>query len=643
MKGLRRFSPKTATIALAAIVFLVSFGLYFNTLSCGFVMDDSFQVTGNRWIKNIRYFPAIFSSSFVLGGKWSFYRPLIHVIYMTTYYLFGLEPWGYHLVNILFHAANSTFVFFIAAHLLRKSRQSVALPPSVEMGNEGPQWIPFAAALLFATHPIHTESVAWVSVTDPFLSFFYLLSFYLYIRSADSDSSLRGAYPMSVVSYIFAALCKEPGLTLPAVLMAYDYAVRSEGARLSYYFKRYVPFLAVASMYFILRLHALGSLVPFKSTPLESSTAQDAVNIIVLFMKYIEKLFFPINLNVWHAFLPPNTFFTLTGLVSGLVMICFLTIVVIAVRKSRVSLLGFMFIVAPLLPALYLPAITQGLDNAFFERYVYLPSVGFILLIAFVLVRIKEQRPDWNAALVIAVSALIVAYSIGTVSRIPAWKDNYTIWSDAVRKSPSSAVPRNGLAAALREDGHNDDAIEQYMISIKLDPTNPSSHASLGLVYFDKGWTEKAIEQFQTALNMYPGYAEAHDFLGVLYGSLRQYERAVKEFQAALNLNPDLDYIYKHLGIAYSNLGLTEKAIECFQMALQRDPDDADTHNNIGVEYGQKGLMEKAVAHFEAAARLNPADPAPHYNASKAFTALGRADKAEEHVRAARRLEEVKP
>ncbi len=641
MKRFQGLSPKAVTFLQIAVVIAITFAAYSNILFNGFVIDDSFQVTGNRWIRDIRYLPEIFSSNFVLGGKTAFYRPLVHVFYMIPYHLFGLAPWGFHLMSIVFHAGVSVLVFLTISFLLRKPQPS-GVSSSAEAGRGGSQWASFAAALLFATHPVHTEAVAWISVTDLYVTFFYLLSFYLYIRSSEEGS--RGvAYALSVASFFLAALCKEPALTLPAMLVVYDYVFRKEREGITYYAKRYVPFLLAAGGYFALRLHSLGGVVTFR-TPLKLSPYEYLIDVLALFTKYIEKLLLPVNLNVWHVFQPPPTFFPRSGMISLFVTAAFVIVAAVAIRRNRVALLGFMFILLPLLPALYLPGLTQGLENAFTERYLYLSSFGFVLLIALLICGIMKEGGAWrNTALTIVLSVSVLLCFYGSIIRNAAWKDNYTIWADSVRKSPGSPVPLNGLGDAFREKGLPDEAIRQYLAALRMEPGNPFTHTGLGLSYADKGWPDRAIAEFQIALGEKPGYAEAHDSLGVLYGSLGQHDKAVREFEIALSLNPDLDYVYKHLGIAYTNLGMTDKAIEHFRTALRMNPDDGDAHNNLGVVYAERGLTDRAVVQFEAAVKLNPSDPSLHYNAARAYRTLGMPDRAEEHLRRAKNLEKGGP
>ncbi len=208
LDSLRAPALKASLLPFITVVVLVSAGVYANTLSNDFVYDDRSQVLENRLILDFRYLPDIFTRS-----AWSFqsapvisnyYRPMMNVIYMLNYYIFGLTPWGFHLVNILFHAGNSVLVFLLTARLLRDAPDRVSETGGRPVSANIP---PFIAALLFATHPVHTEAVAWVAAV-PELSFtlLYLLSFYLFIGSA---AAFSGKYVLSVVLFFVAAFCKE--------------------------------------------------------------------------------------------------------------------------------------------------------------------------------------------------------------------------------------------------------------------------------------------------------------------------------------------------------------------------------------------------------------------------------------------------
>ena len=329
-----KIMPKTTYKLQIIIIILASIAVYFNTLNNGFVYDDDVQLLENYWIKNVRHIPDFFFtdvwSFYGEGGISSYYRPLMHLIFMATYYVYGLKPWGFHLVNILFHAGISALVFTIILWLfknLRPAGPSTYLLPS------------FMAALLFATHPIHTEVVAWVSaIPELSYTFFYLLSFYLYMRSTSGDRLSTGGYILSVASFFLAVFCKEPALTLPGILIAYDFLFNKERFNFSGNLKRYVPYFIVAGVYFIMRFNALQGFAPLKKH-VYLNGYEYFINVFPLFVQYLQKLVLPTNLNAFHVFHPIFSVFEPKGIISLILTLVFLFFFFIAFKKRQDSIL----------------------------------------------------------------------------------------------------------------------------------------------------------------------------------------------------------------------------------------------------------------------------------------------------------------
>jgi tetratricopeptide (TPR) repeat protein len=576
------------------IPFLASAALYLNVLWNRFVIDDIYQISQNPWIRDITSIPEIFASGVwaFAGRESSYYRPVMHLIYMAAYHVFGLRPWGFHLVSILFHAGASVLVFLITSRLLKES----------ELG-DGRSYLPLSltAALLFAAHPIHTEAVAWAAgIPDLSFSFFCLLSFYLYVRS---KSGSKISIAASVISFFVATLCKEPALTLLMILPAYDYTFGNMGAGLLGTLRRYLPYLAAAAVYFVLRMNALGGFAPAK-TPIELTLGQGLMNGFVLFAKYMEKLLIPLHLNVWHSFRPVTSLFSPRTILSLCAFIVFLCVGALAASRSKIMFLSLCLMAVPLLPSFYFPALTQGLENAFTERYLYFSSFGFILFIAGALAWIQWKWPKTKVALSVVILALIGFYSWVTVARNTVWKSSYTLWSDATQKSPESGIPHLNLGYALLYEGRPQEAKEHFRSALQLKPDVTDSFIDKGIAYSKKGLLDEAIFQFHAALILEPGSAAVH----------------------------------YNLGLAYDNAGWSNKAIEQYEIALKLKPDYPDAHNNLGIAYGKRGLIDKAIEHFQQAVQLNSNDPVALQNLANAYRLKGLPDKAEEYLQRARRL-----
>ena len=629
----RKPVSKVTLSFLIIFILLLSFAVYFNSLSNGFVYDDMIQVLKNRWITDVKYIPQIFSKN-----VWSFlgefkltnyYRPVMHLIYMLDYHIFGFNPWGFHLVNILFHAGVSVLVFVILLRLLGESTSLPSISYTIP---------PLIAAILFATHPIHTEAVTWVAgLPDVSFTFFYLLSFYLYVKSTSSNIPFNITYLLSVASFFLAALCKEPALTLPFILIGYDYAMRKEKVYSTAFLKKYIPYFVIAGVYLIMRFHALGDFAP-RRVHAELTNFEYIINIFPLFTQYLEKLVLPINLNAFYVFHPISSLSEANGILSFIIAVAFVVFIYIALRRNKMVFLGLLFIIVPLLPVLYIPGLGE---NTFTERYLYLPSFGFVILGASLLgwLRVHNRSKAFISITLISL-VLIGLYSTLTINRNKIWKDEYELFSDTVRKSPDGWIPHlslgvvfydkgqidealeqfqialklnpnfakthNNLGNAYSKKGRIDEAIEQYQIALKLNPDYDSSYNNLGIAFFKKGEIDKAIEQYMIALKLNPNYAQAYNNLGNAFLQRKQIDEAIEQYQIALKLNPDYDSAYNDMGVAFFKKGLIDKAIEQYQIALKLNPNYAQAYNNLGNAFLQKGQIEKAIKQLEIAVKLNP-------------------------------------
>jgi hypothetical protein len=324
------------------IIIALSLAVYSNALLNGLVYDDLAQVVENRWLRDLSYLREVFAK-----GVWGFsgdeqsnyYRPLMHVSYMLTYAVFGLRPWAFHLVNILLHAAVSVLVFFSALKLAKSAQLSATIAP------------PLLAALLFAAHPIHTEAVTWVAgIPELSFAFFYLWSFYLYMQAAEEDSQHPGLLVLlSLISFFLSTLSKETALTLPIVLVAYDFSFRKGSFEPLLSLKRYLPYALVAAAYFAIRTEVLGGFAHMKRHA-ELSNYEYFINVFPLISRYLEKLVLPLNLNVFYEFHPIHSILQAEGIVSLAVTCAFLLFVVLSYRKHKLAFFSASFIVIPLLP-----------------------------------------------------------------------------------------------------------------------------------------------------------------------------------------------------------------------------------------------------------------------------------------------------
>jgi len=583
---------RSFSAAVIALV-IISVAVYLNTLQNGFVYDDAWQVVRNSWIRDVRFIPDIFASDvwrFTEGLPSNYYRPMMHLLFMLVYHVSGLDPRAFHALNILLNSLACIMVFMITVRLLHQFRPSTK-------NTTAPA---FAAAVLFATHPIHTEAVAWIAaVPELSYSLFCLLSFYLYMRSREG---MRAAYALSVLAFLLAAFCKEPALLFPMLLIAYDHFLGRETGKKLVKIRRYAPFIAAAAVYLAARVAALG--IHFQPGQNHALNVHDLIiNLFPLFGAYLQKMLLPISLNAYTVFEPISSLWTMKGIAAVMMFALFIMLLVISFKKNPIVFLGLMLVAVPLLPSLYIPALPE---NIFAERSLYLPAFGFVLFLSPVLLKLGDQGSQSAYGVGLLVLAVAILYSIGTVRRNAVWKDDVAFYTEVLKRSPDVAMMHVNLGWTYYTRGRINEALDEYDIALKLKPDLAEAHNNIGLVYARQNRTAEALKKYRTALDLKPDYAAAHNNLGNAYVQLDLIDQAIREFQTALQLSPRFTTAHYNLANAYARNGSLLEAVSEYRTAIEHYPYDADAHNNLGVAYRRLNRFDEANAEFEAALKLNP-------------------------------------
>lgn len=475
-----------------------------------FVYDDTVQILENPWIK-AESFKEIFTNDvwgFTSMDTTKYYRPMMYVVYILVHSVFGMSPFGFHLANVLFHACVSIAVFFLIERLLIDTEKKT-------LGA-------FFGALVFAVHPIHTEAVAWVGcLPETAFSVFALLAIICYI---DKRIMLSAAF------FGVALFFKETAIVTVALIAAYDVIFKRINRVPDNRIWIYLSFIMTAGLYLIIRAYAIGGVVVVSGRHEELSTAQYLLNVFPLFMDYLSLLLFPFKLNVFHVFRPV---FGLTEpkAIAGVAVVTAFAVTAYAIRKRPAALFGMAFILIPLLPVFYIPALGE---NTMAERYLYLPSVGLSIIIGYVIVSIDSGI--WRKTALILLGAVASIYILMTVSRNTVWKNDVVLWEDSVSKSTDGSIP----------------------------------HSELGYAYHMAGDLDKAVDEYNRALSLNRQHFIAQNDLGNVYMKLGRLDDAIRHYRFAVELKPEVPEFYKNLAAAYRAKGweTTAQALEEQAVAL---------------------------------------------------------------------------
>lgn len=574
------FSSKWWPIAILVAVSLLVFA---NTLYSGFVFDDGFQIIENKWIRDPSYIPEIFTQSawgFKAGSESNYYRPLMHIFFMIDYAIFGLAPWGFHLTNIVVHALNSILVYLIAM-LLYCGHERISnntTNPAAPTGVKG-AYLAFASAIIFAIHPVHSEVVAWISaIPEASFTFFFLLSLYTYMLfSIDTGNERKrkntALFIVSLTAFLISLFCKETALTLIGVIVAFDLSINRglKGAKI----KRYIPYIIIIIGYMALRMSIFSGLM-HSAQHTYLTSFQYVLNVFPLVAGYVWLILWPANLNAFTLFKPVLSIGEPGFLISMVAVLPLAALFILAWRR-RLVFFSILWALFTLSPALYIPAVGATKATVFHDRYLYLPSAGFILLAVYLLAWLLSAIQPKKAGAVFSILILIIslAGAAKTIARNRVWKNNYTLWSDTAEKTTESDFVYTNLGSAADERGLRDEALRAYGRALEINPASAVTHNNIGVLYFQTGRTKESIESYKRAI-----------------------EFATNVYYIAS--------IYKNLGNAYMKINLMDEAIGAYLASMESLAGSAELHNMLGIAYGNEGRFNEAAQSFRKVLEINP-------------------------------------
>jgi tetratricopeptide (TPR) repeat protein len=642
-------------VIIAVLVAIVTFSVFLPALQNEFVdWDDNLYVYDNSFIHSID--AKLFKSAFFsfTASNW---HPLTWISHAVDYAIWGLNPMGHHLTNIILHALNTFVVVLLVMRLIEAFKKTGANNNlSRSLLNDRAILIAGASTgLLFGLHPLHVESVAWVSERKDLLcALFFLLSIIMYtkyisfpdneIAQQDSVSRFFNKQYLLAIGFFFLALLSKPmAVTLPLVLLILDWypfeRIQSPKTFWAVLVEK-LPFIVlslISSILTILAQKAGGSLGAMKITSLSTRMLVAAKSLVV----YLWHMIFPLNLVPFYPYPNPKNW-SLLSLESlfSIIFVVGITIISVAIaKKHKLWLTAWGYYVVTLLPVL---GIVQVGGQSMADRYTYLPSLGPFLVMGLIaatiyekVINLKQWRLTLKMASFVVAIAVLTSISYATIQQIGVWKNSVVLWNYVIKKEPGVNFAHLNLGLAYKSKGLIDMAIEQYQTVLRLRPDYAEAYYDLGSLYKSKGLIDMAIEQYQTVLRLRPDYAEAHNNLGILYKSKGLIDMAIEQYQTALRLRPDYAEAHNNLGIAYQSKGLIDMAIEQYQTALRLRPDDAEPHNNLGFAYQSKGLIDMAIEQYQTALRLKPDYAEARYNLGFAYIKRGLKNNAIRELRAA--------
>jgi len=644
------------TFSVAVVVALITLVVYLPALRNDFVTwDDDVNVYDNPHIRVLDW--SFFQWAFT-DISISYWQPVVWISHAVDYSLWGLNPLGHHLTNIVLHALNTFLVVMLVARLLEFGGSPAGGAPQLT-----PHYSPFTthlsrftllaagvAGLLFGIHPLHVESVAWITERKDLLSaVFSLLSALIYIRYASDQSASHPGegrsgewlrfissrwYLLSFVLFLLALASKPMAVTLPVVYLLLDWYPFRRCRSL----KRFVPLFAEKIPFLIFgAVAAAGVLLhktPAEVISLTQLTLPDRVAVAAsALLGYLRKMVVPLGLSPYYP--DPDSVSLLSIEYGGaLILVTSITVVcILLTRKYKLFVAVWVCYIVMVMPVLGIVK-TKALTVA--DRFTYLPSLGPFLLaglsIAWVWTKTDALGRSREIARFLAASllaAVLLFLSYMTIQQIAVWKNSIIFWSHIIEKEPSRAlVAYNNRGNAFKAQGQFELAIRDYSTLLGLDGNSTSAYNNRGLVYRELGQYDHAVADHTMAINLKPDLPYSYNNRALAYRDIGQYGSAIEDFNTAINLAPDYSDAYTNRGWTYQTMGETGLALTDYNRAIGLDPAGYTAFNNRGLIYLETGDLDAAIADLTRAVRINPFFAQSYVNRGLAYEAKGEFDRA---------------
>jgi tetratricopeptide (TPR) repeat protein len=598
-------------LAAAAIVAAVLLA-FANGLTGPFVFDDVAAIAENPTIRDFSraLLPPNDRGLPVTG------RPLVNLTLAINYALGGLEPRGYHAVNVALHACAALLLFGIVRRTLawaETASNACALAAFV--------------ALIWAVHPLQTAAVTYTAQRAEVLaSGLLLLTLHGFVRALEGNGA-RAWRAVSIVACFAAMAAKEIAVAAPVIVLCYDRAFAAGSFRAALRQRRaYHAALAASWIFLAALMWQTGGRAGTAGFGLGIPWWQYALTQCGAIVHYLSLALWPAPLvfdyggtilvaNPREAFLQ---LFAVTGLVAAAAWAMW--------RRPRLGFLAAVFfgVLAP-------TSSVVPVADTFFEHRMYLPLAVLVVALALV-VRRSSSRATGLVAL-----SFVIGLAALTARRNRDYRSELALWQDTVAKRPDSVRAHYTLGTVLFAAGRPDEAIEQYRAALRLRPDSPEAHNDLGNALVRMGRADEAVTHFEAALAVTPS-AEASNNLGNALVRLGRIAEARGRYEEALKLRPDFADAHNNLGNVLAQAGEFAAAAAHYEAALQSRPDLAGAHANLGNIAAQSGRLDEAIGHYEAALHLQPNFADAHFNLATALAQLRRWREAEAHYEAVLKL-----
>ncbi len=643
---------KTSSAILIVAIFVITLTAYWPSIQGGFIWDDDDYVTENETLRSVDGLIAIWTRPSATPQ----YYPLVHSTFWIEYQLWGLWPAGFHIVNVLVHSLTAVLLWRVLLWL--------RVPGA---------WF---AALVFAIHPVHVESVAWITERKNVLSgLFYVSAVLCYLKYWDfvepkseqlepphTNATHTRWYILAHVFFIAALLSKTVTATLPAALLVLIWWKR--GRITVGNVIKLTPMLVIGIAFGLMTVWLEKNQVGASGIDWELTFFERVLIAGRAIVFYASKILWPSE----FIFTYPRWHIDTSELWQWIFPAAVVAVIIGGwLARNRIGhgpLAAILFFAGTLFPALGFLDVYPMRFSFVADHFQYLASIGVIALsvaVACTLLK-KVSRLDWVAGLAVVAVLFTMTWRQGRI-----YEGLEVLWRDTLAKNPTSFMAHNNLGAMLNKRGDYaeaethlreclhikpgfvdgivnlakaregqqafDEALRLYQQAVELQPANVQAYNGLGAVYGMTGETELSEKYLKKSLRLDPDYATAHSNLATLYVGMGRLDDAASEFEVALKLDDGLDEARSNLAKVLMSQQKYLKAQELFEQLLQKNPDDVSTMINLGVAAANQQDPSTAIRYFEDVVNRVPENAQAHYNLGAMYETIGDANRAEDHFR----------
>jgi tetratricopeptide (TPR) repeat protein len=636
------FTAKLTRNQLSAVICLtltlVTAALYWPLMRHDFVnLDDEAYITANPHTQAGLTGPGLVWA-FQIGYA-AYWHPLTWISHMLDSQLYGLNPAGHHLTNLLFHVAN-TLLVFLWLHQLT-----------------GALWRSAFVAALFAWHPLHVESVAWACERKDVLSaFFWMLALIAYTRFAQRRSRVEGrgssadaaaqapdsrlstfGYVLALFFFACGLMSKPMVVTLPFVLLLIDFWPLNRfqppgSARTAINLvAEKLPFfgLALAGSVVTYLAQKGGGAVWSMGLPLPTRLA----NALVSYLRYISKTFWPVDLAVVY---PYPDHWPAALVIGAAAMLAFWTgLFLWRARRNPYLPVGWFWFLGTLVPVI---GIVQVGPQSMADRFTYVPSIGLFILIAWGLNDLLRFQPSWRNGVIVTGIAVLAACLACTRIQLACWQNSITLLRHTIAVTTDNYIADNFLGRALDQVGRYDESLPLYAESVRIQSHYPQAQFNLGMAWLNRGQADKAIAPLDAAVRLVPDNGGARYYLGRALMNDGRLEEAMAQFTKAILIDPDFAEAHTELALGFTKQHKPVEAILHFARVVRLQPGNPEAHFNLGLALLDHHQPAEAAAQFAAELRLTPEETKAHYRLAQARQQSSQPADAIRHYREALRL-----